>query len=89
MIADVKGRKCSQCRKGLGYGEKPTFADWCPGCQAKKAAGLRTGNEPPAPRWHMGGYRRRLTAEEFAERLESERKRKAAVVVRPDARNER
>lgn len=63
LMIDVKGRKCNQCRKGIGAGEAKTFADWCPGCQEKLRLGMRTGNEPPAKRWRMGFGRTRTPAE--------------------------
>ena len=37
---------CEQCKNGLGISQEKTFDSGCAGCLRKKAAGLRTGDEP-------------------------------------------
>jgi hypothetical protein len=46
MQPRMKPTNCAQCRQGLVPGAEKTFDPGCRGCQAKLAAGLRTGKEP-------------------------------------------
>ena len=49
----LKDELCGQCRTGVAPGQVKLFTPDCEGCLAKKAAGLRTGNEPRPT--HRGG----------------------------------
>lgn len=49
----LKAEKCAQCRTGLAPGQPKLFDPRCAGCLDKKAAGLRTGDEPRPT--HRGG----------------------------------
>lgn len=42
----MKRYSCRQCRTGWVPGQVKTFDPDCPGCNQKKADGLRTGHEP-------------------------------------------
>jgi len=51
------GGRCGQCRNGVAPGDCKRFDPWCPGCQTKLKAGLRTGLEPmPAQGPQRGGW---------------------------------
>lgn len=91
MISDVKGRKCNQCTRGTAPGDVPTFAPWCPGCQAKLHSDppLRTGNEPPPQRYRIGLKKRMAKAafDALVARRKAERAAEwAATLARPRGR---
>jgi hypothetical protein len=48
-----KPNLCVQCRTGIRPNQIKLFDPGCEGCHAKKAVGLRTGNEP-APKRRLG-----------------------------------
>jgi hypothetical protein len=53
----MKTTKCRQCITGWVPGTTKTFDPRCPGCAAKLAAGLRTGDEPPPVQFGYHGAR--------------------------------
>ncbi|CAB4131481.1 hypothetical protein UFOVP276_220 [uncultured Caudovirales phage] len=57
-------KKCRPCLSGRAPESAPTFNPNCPGCQAKKASGKRTGNEPMALPY--GHKPKKLHPEQFA-----------------------
>lgn len=71
---------CRQCATGWVPGSLKLFDMRCEGCHAKKAAGLRTGDEPPPTRragekWVDHGVLR-------AKRAAASRARKATLTPR-------
>lgn len=50
MPVHLSGERCSPHRRGVLPGMPPFYQPGCIACEAKKAAGVITGNEPLPPR---------------------------------------